>query len=214
MRRGWIGRCPSSALCGQVLSGVRERLVEAQCFDVTVELAQRVEPFRGTPAGVTHEIIKPIFACDDYKVCDAIGQPNPHDHGIAVGEIRIDQLIRRQVFVDMSKTAWRQPHRAVPIKPAAVGISINGCEKPVQPLRIGLDTIELEYHRCRCDGAALAAKRTVVRNTTERIVAPSFVGLAEGWHSQLNAMKEVTSPARRKWSFPIPVDVQTGTGGD
>jgi hypothetical protein len=27
-------------------------------------------------------------------------------------------------------------------------------------------------------------------------------------------MKEVTSPARRKWSFPIPVDVQTGTGGD
>ena len=79
----------------------------------------------------------------------------------------------------MSNTVWRQPRRAVPIKPAVLGISIDGCEKPVQLLRIGLDTIELEYHRCRCDSAALAAKRTVVRNTTERIVAPSFVGLAE-----------------------------------
>src|SRR5204862_7576727 len=106
----------------------------------------------------------------------------------------------------MSNTAWRQPRRAVPIKPAAVGISINGCEKPVQLLRIGLDTIELEYHRCRCDGAALAAKRTVVRNTTERIVAPSIVGLAECRHRPLNAMKEVTSPARRKWSYPIPAE--------
>src|SRR5437868_2437058 len=179
MRRGWTGRCPSSALCGQVLSGVRERLVEAQRFDVTVKLAQRVEPFRGTPAGVTHEIIKPILACDDYKVCDATGQPDSHDHRIAVGEIRIDQLIRRQIFVDVSNTVWRQPRRAVPIKPAAIGISIDGCEKPVQLLRIGLDTIELKYHCCRCDSAALAAKRTVVRNTTERIVAPSFVGLAE-----------------------------------
>jgi hypothetical protein len=27
-------------------------------------------------------------------------------------------------------------------------------------------------------------------------------------------MKEVTSPARPKWSFPIPVDVETGTGRD
>ena len=27
-------------------------------------------------------------------------------------------------------------------------------------------------------------------------------------------MKEVTSPARPKWSFPIPVDVETGNGGD
>ena len=169
----------SSALCGQVVTRVRERLVEAQRFDVTVELAQRVEPFRGTTAGVTHEIIKPILARDDYKVCDPIGKPNPHDHGIAVGEIRIDQLIRRQIFVDMSNTVRRPPPRAVPMNPAALGISIDGCEKPVQLLRIGLDTIELEYHRCRCDSAALAAKRTVVRNTTERIVAPSFVGLAE-----------------------------------
>ena len=96
-----------------------------------------------------------------------------------MSEIRIDQLIRRQIFVDMSNTAWRQPRRAVPIKPAALSISIDRCEKPVQLLRIGLDTIELEYHRCRCDSAALSAKRTVVRNTTDRIIAPSFVGLAE-----------------------------------
>jgi len=53
-------------------------LVEAQRIDVTVELAQWVEPFCSTTAGVTHKIIKPILACDYCKVCDAIGQPNPH----------------------------------------------------------------------------------------------------------------------------------------
>ena len=65
-----------------MLTSVRERLVEAQRFDGTVELAQRVKPFRGTTAGVTHEIIKSILACDDYNVCDAIGQR--HFFGFAV----------------------------------------------------------------------------------------------------------------------------------
>src|SRR5436305_13768812 len=85
-----------------------ERLVEAQRFDVTVELAQRVEPFRGTPAGVTHEIIKPILACADYKGSNAIGQSDPPDQGIAVGEFRIDHLVRRQIFVDVPNTFCRK----------------------------------------------------------------------------------------------------------
>ena len=44
-------------------------------------------------------------------------------------------------------------------------------------------------------------------DSTERIVAPFFIGLAERRHRQLDAVEKITPTARREFSFPSPVDV-------
>src|SRR6266516_828293 len=78
---------------------IRDRLVKSQRLDVAAELAQRIEAFRRTAAGILYEIVKPVFAGNDDKMRDAAGQPHPHDHGISVREVRIHQLVRGQIFV-------------------------------------------------------------------------------------------------------------------
>ena len=106
---------------------IRDRLVKSQRLDVAAKLAERVETFRRAVAGITHEIVEPVFAGDDDKMCDATWQPHPHDDGVSTGEVRIDELIRGQVFVGVPDVVGRQPCRALPINPAALGVSTNGC---------------------------------------------------------------------------------------
>ena len=50
---------------------IRDRLVKSQRLDVAAKLAERVETFRRAVAGITHEIVEPVFAGDDDKMCDA-----------------------------------------------------------------------------------------------------------------------------------------------
>ena len=77
---------------------IRDRLVKSQRLDVAAKLAERVT-----------------------------WQPHPHDDGVSTGEVRIDELIRGQVFVGVPDVVGRQPCRALPINPAALGVSTNGC---------------------------------------------------------------------------------------
>ena len=79
-------------------------------------------------------------------------------------------------------------------------------------LRIGFDAIKLEHHRRSGHGAAFAAEGAVGFDSAQRIVAPFFIGLAERRHRQLDAMEKITSAARRKFSFPGPVDVHRERG--
>ena len=102
---------------------VRNRFVKSQALDVAAELAQRIEPFRRATAGILHQIIEPILAGDHNKMRDAARQPYPHDDGISAGEIRIDQLIRCQVFIHVPHPVGSEPRGAVPVKPTLFGVS-------------------------------------------------------------------------------------------
>ena len=42
---------------------------------------------------------------------------------------------------------------------------------------------------------------------SRRLASPFFIGLAERRHRQLEAMEKITPAARRKFSFPSPVDM-------
>ena len=68
-----------------------------------------------------HEVVEPVFAGDDDKMRDTASQPHPHDDGVSAGEVRIDQLIRSQVFVCVPDAFGREPCRAIPINPALLG---------------------------------------------------------------------------------------------
>src|SRR5258708_5206589 len=99
---------------------VGDRLVESQSLDVAAEFSQRIKALRRAPAGIAHEIIEAVFACDDDKMRDAATQPYAHNYGISVRDVRIDQLIRRQVFVNVPHPIGRDPRRAIPVNPALV----------------------------------------------------------------------------------------------
>src|SRR5438874_12702604 len=80
-------------------------------------------------------------------------------------------------------------------------------------LRISSDAIKLERHRSGGHGAAFAAEGAVGFDSAQRIVTPFFIGLTERRHRQLEAMEKITPAARRKFSFPTPIDVH-GERGD
>src|SRR5262249_28383006 len=79
----------------------------------------------------------------------------------------------------------------------------------VELLRIDVDAVKLKYHRGRGHGAAFAAERPVGFDSAQWIVRPFFLRLTERWHSQFNAMEKIATAARRKFSFPTPVDLQS-----
>src|SRR5204863_437729 len=57
----------------------------------------------------------------------AVRQSHSYNDRISPREIRIDQLIRCQVFIYVPNTVGREPGRAVPIKPALLSESANVC---------------------------------------------------------------------------------------
>ena len=63
-------------------------------------------------------------------------------------------------------------------------------------LRIDLNAIKLEYHRCSRDCATFAADRAIRFNSTQRIVRPFLIALMERRYCQLETMKKITSTAR------------------
>src|SRR5262249_43397833 len=117
-------------------------------------------------------------------------------------------------FVYVPNAIGCEPCRAVPVQPPALSVSINGCQKPVELLWIDVDAVELEHHRRCSHGAAFAAERPVGLDSAQRIVRPFFLRLTERWHSQFNAMEKKATAARRKFSFPTPVDLQSHRRGD
>ena len=135
-----------------------------ECFDVAAEFSQRVKPFRRAGARIAHEIIETVFPGDDDKMRDAITQPHAHDHGISVRDVRIDQLIRGQIFIHVAHPIGCKPRRTVPVKPPLVRESARRSQEPVQLLRIDIDPVKLEHHRRRRHGAAFAAQRAVLGN--------------------------------------------------
>src|SRR5438045_2837244 len=109
---------------------IRDGLVKSQRLDVAAEFAQRVKPLRRAGARIAHEIIETVFSGDDDKMRDAAGQAHADDHGITARDVRIDQLVRRQVLVHVPDAIRREPRRAIPIKPALVGESARRTYKP------------------------------------------------------------------------------------
>ena len=67
-------------------------------------------------------------------------------------------------------------------------------------------------NECTLD-CAVSAEGTIGFDSAQRIITPFFIGLPERRHCQLDAMKKITSAARREFSFPGPVDVH-GERGD
>ena len=62
---------------------------------------------------------------------DAIAETHANNDGVTSGQVRVDELVRCQIFVYVADTTRREPGRAVPIDPAALGISAGGSQKPV-----------------------------------------------------------------------------------
>src|SRR4029450_7778034 len=85
---------------GQLRVCVSDGLIKSERLNVAAEFPQRVQPFRRAGARIAHEIIEAVFPCNHDKMRDSASQPHAHDHGISVRDVRIDQLIRRQVFVN------------------------------------------------------------------------------------------------------------------
>src|SRR5215831_16866603 len=102
---------------------IGDRLVKSQRLDIAAELAQRVETFRRTGAGIAHQIIEAVLSRDDDKMRDAAGQTYAYDYGISVRDVRIDQLIGRQVFVNVPHPIGGEPRRTIPVNPALVRVS-------------------------------------------------------------------------------------------
>ena len=157
----------------------RQRLIKPQRLDIAAEFAQGIVAFGGAGAGVADEVVEAVFAGDDDKVGDPAAETHAHDDGVAAGEVGIDQGVGWQVFVDLPDTVGRPPGGAVPVKPALVGVTAHGGEKPVELLRVGLDAVGLEDHRGRGDRAAGFAEGTILGHAAERVVTPSCVALTE-----------------------------------
>src|SRR5216110_222312 len=131
MLRGLRYPRPDFVLSLPAAADIPDQLIKSERLDVAAKLAQRVETLCGPGAGIAHKIVESVFAGDDNKMGDAASQAHAHDHGVSMGEVRIDELIRGQVFVHVPDAVGRVPCRAVPINPAVVGVSANGSQKPV-----------------------------------------------------------------------------------
>src|SRR2546423_1431055 len=145
---------------------------------------------------------------------DPAGKADTDDDRITAAQVRIDQRIRRQIFVDVPDAFRRPPHGPVPVKPALVGVAAGVGEKPVQLLRIDFDAVGLKHHRGGGHRAPRAAHRAILFDAAERIFAPPFISLAKRRHRELEPMKEITAAARRKRAFPIPIDVNAHRAGE
>jgi len=168
-----------------------ERLIEAESFDVTPEVAQRVKTFPGAGTRIPDQIIETVFASDDDKMGHATLQSNPHNHRIPMGEIGVNEPIGRKIFIDVPDSIRGEPSCAVPVNPALICISTNCGQEPIQLLGIGVDPIRFEYHGGRGNGAAFTAYRAIIWNTAQRVIAPMFVCLAKRRYGKLETVKEI-----------------------
>src|SRR6266496_3014644 len=112
-------------LCGKTRIRIRNGLVKSEGLDVTAEFAQRVETFCRASARIAHEIVETVLTRDDDKMRHAARQSYSHDDRVSPVDIRIDQLIRREVFVHVPDAIRREPCRTVPINPAVLGVSAH-----------------------------------------------------------------------------------------
>ena len=104
---------------------LRDRLVESQRLDITAEFTQWIEASASACPWIGDEIIEAVFAGDHHEMSDAAGQSHAHDHRISVRDIRVDEMIRRQVLVDMADAIRREPRRAIPVKSALFRESVR-----------------------------------------------------------------------------------------
>ena len=127
---------------------------------------------------------------------NAVSQSNAHDHRISALEVRIDQRVGRQIFVNMADGVGCKPRRAIPIEPATFGVTADSAEKPVQLLRIDIYTVKFKNHRRRGDRATFPPDRAVLGHAAKRIIIPFFITLAKRRHRELNTMEKVTAATR------------------
>src|ERR1700719_1537897 len=101
-----------------------------------------------------------------------------NDYRIPTLEIGIDQQIRGQIFVDMSRQARLIIGRLFPIQPALRGIALVIGQKEVQAPRIDVLPIESQDHGRRTNGTALSAhRRGLIR--PQLVVSPFWVVLGK-----------------------------------
>src|SRR5690348_4029759 len=70
-----------------------QRFIEAQGFDIAVELAQGIKTFAGACTRIANQIVEAILTGYDDEVSDATAQTYSDDYRIAPRKIAIDQVI-------------------------------------------------------------------------------------------------------------------------
>src|SRR5205085_7551475 len=78
---------------GHALIRGAERFIKTKRLNIAAKLAQRVEALRCSRARIPDEVIESLLAGDHDEMGDPASEANPHDHGIAAAEVRIDEGI-------------------------------------------------------------------------------------------------------------------------
>ena len=184
--------------------------IEAEGFDRAAEILERVEAFARAAAGILDEVVVTLLASNNDEVGGApLGIAETYDDRISVGDVFVDEVISREILVNVLHAIGSHRGGAFPFDPGLRCVAVIVDEELIEPLWIGINAITCQDHRGGADGAPGAAEGVPVTRT-EWNLAPLWIVLPEKGDGDFHAVEKVTTAARREFAGSIPIFPDSG----